>query len=394
MDKYAIPEISDGVFSVGSKDWNWRIFDSLIPLPHGTTYNAYLVKGKDGSALIDTVKPGFEGELAEKLRQVMDPADLDYLVMNHAEPDHAGSVANVMEMNDKVTLVATKKGAKMAEIYFGVPEERIRVVGEGDAIDLGGKTLRFIDAPWLHWPETMFTYLPEGRLLFSCDFFGAHTAFGTYDDQVEDLVSIAQKYYGEIMMPFSKMGKSALQKVENLDLDMIAPSHGPVYRNPERIVEAYRKWTAGQMKEKVLVVYVTMWSSTEKMIGTMVETLLSEGVEVRSFHLPVADIGDVAKELVDSRAIVLGMPTVLGGMHPLAIYWAYLVKALRPPLKYGVVLSSYGWGGGALRQAGEILEPTKIEMVGAMEINGPPSADDHRKIVEIGRELARKVKAG
>ena len=369
------------------------MFDSLIPLPHGTTYNAYLVRGKNKTALIDTVNPGFEGELAEKLGQLIDPADLDYLVMNHAEPDHAGSIPHVMKMNEKVTLVTTKKGAKIAGSYFGVPEERIEIVGEGDTIDLGGKTLRFIEAPWLHWPETMFTYLPENRVLFPCDFFGSHTAFGLYDEEVEDLIPIAQKYYGEIMMPFSKMGKAALEKVGTLELDIIAPSHGPIYKNPERILRAYRKWTAGETEAKVIVVYVSMWNSTEAMINTMVETLLSEGVVVSKFHLPVADIGDIARELVDSRAIVLGMPTVLGGMHPLAIYGAHLVKALRPPLKYGALLSSYGWGAGALKQAGEILGPTKIEVVGAMEINGPPSADDHRKIMEIGTELARKIKA-
>jgi len=392
MISYAVPEISEDVHWVGVKDWNRRMFDALIPLPQGTTYNAYLVRGKDKTALIDTVNPGFEQELAGKVNQVASLADLDYLVMNHAEPDHAGAIPYVMKASKGVRLVTTTKGAKMAQVYYKVPEARITTVQDRDIIDLGGKTLKFIEAPWLHWPETMFTYLVENKVLFSCDFLGSHTASGFYDDEVEELIPFAQRYYGEIMMPFSKMGKRALDKIEDLEIQMIAPSHGPIHRNPERVLEAYRKWTAGKTKEKAIVVYVSMWNSTEAMTKTMVETLLGKGIEVSLHNLVNADLGDIARDLVDSRAIVLGTPTVLGGMHPLAIYAAHLVKALRPPLKYGAVLSSYGWGGGALRQAAEMLGPTKIEVVGALEINGPPSADDFEKIVEIGKQLVDKIK--
>lgn len=392
MPEYNVPQISQDVYWVGVRDWNRRMFDALIPLPQGTTYNAYLVKGSKKTTLIDTVNPGFEQELAGKVNQVADLADVDYLVMNHAEPDHAGAIPYVLNVSKGATLVTTEKGAKMAQAYFGVPEERIRIVADGDTIDLGDKTLKFIEAPWLHWPETMFTYLVESKVLFPCDFLGSHTAAGFYDDEVEELIPFAKRYYGEIMMPFSKMGKKALDKITGLEIEIIAPSHGPIHRNPERILSAYREWTAGETEEKVIVVYVTMWNSTEAMIKTMVETLLGEGIEVALYNLINADLGDIAKDLVDSRAIVLGTPTVLGGMHPQAIYAAHLVKALRPPLKYGVVLSSYGWGGGALRQAGEILGPTKIEVVEALEVHGPPSADDYDRIVEIGKQLANKIR--
>lgn len=392
MPEYNVPQISQDVYWVGVRDWNRRMFDALIPLPQGTTYNAYLVKGSKKTTLIDTVNPGFERELAGKVNQVADLADVDYLVMNHAEPDHAGAIPYVLNVSKGATLVTTEKGAKMAREYYSVPEERIRTVADGDTIELGGKTLKFIEAPWLHWPETMFTYLVEGKVLFPCDFLGSHTAAGFYDDEVEELIPFAKRYYGEIMMPFSKMGKKALDRITGLEIEIIAPSHGPIHRNPERILSAYREWTAGETEEKVIVVYVTMWNSTEAMIKTMVETLLGEGIEVALYNLINADLGDIAKDLVDSRAIVLGTPTVLGGMHPQAIYAAHLVKALRPPLKYGVVLSSYGWGGGALRQAGEILGPTKIEVVEALEVHGPPSADDYDRIVEIGKQLASKIR--
>lgn len=391
MQDYNVPQISQDVHYVGVKDWNRRMFDALIPLPQGTTYNSYLVRGEEKTALIDTVNPGFEHELAAKVNQVSKLADLDYLVMNHAEPDHAGAIPHIMGVGKDARLVTTEKGAKMAEVYFNVPQERITTVQDWDIIDLGGKTLQFIEAPWLHWPETMFTYLVQNKILFPCDFLGSHTASGFYDDEIEELIPFAQRYFGEIMMPFRKMGAKALEKIGGLDIDLIAPSHGPIHRNPDKILGAYHRWTAGETKEKVVVVYVTMWNSTETMIKTMVETLLAEGIEVSLHNLVNGDIGDVARDLVDSRAIVLGAPTVLGGMHPLAIYASHLVRALRPPLKYGVMLSSYGWSGGALKQASEILGPTKIEVIGALEVHGPPSSADHDQIVQIGRRLSTEI---
>lgn len=385
-------KISEGVYWVGARDWNRRMFDALIPLPNGTTYNAYLIIGTEKKVLIDTVNPGFEKELEEKIRQIVDPADIDYVVMNHAEPDHAGSIPHMMSISAKAKLVTTAKGAKMAQTFYKVPEERIRVVHDQETIDLGGKTLQFIEAPMLHWPETMFTYLKENRILFPCDFFGSHVAKGLYDEEIEELLVYAQRYFGEIMMPFRPMAQKGIEKIRNLPIEMIAPSHGPIHRNTERILGAYRRWSNGETRQKAIVVYVSMWNSTEKMIKPIVDTLASEGVEVALHNLLVSDIGDVARDLVDSRAIVLGTPTVLGGAHPLAVYAAYLVKALKPPTKFGVVLSSYGWGGGAIKHIQEVLGPSKLEVVGALEINGPPTEDNIRQIADFGRTLALKIK--
>ncbi len=385
-------EISEGVYWVGIKDWKRRLFDSLIPLPQGTTYNAYLVKGDHKIALIDTVNPGFEGELEKNISGIAKIEELDYVVMNHAEPDHAGAIPYVFKKNKKAILITSKKGLKMASGYYHVPDERVKVVGDKDVLDLGNRRLRFIEAPFLHWPETIFTYLEEGGVLFPCDFFGAHTAFGFYDEDNEELLSSAKRYFGEIMMPFRSMGREALEKIKELEINIIAPSHGPIYRNPAKILEAYKKWTEGETKEKVIVLYVSMWGSTERMVHKLVEELFSGGIEVSLYNLATADIGEIAKDLVDSRALVLGTPSVRGGMHPLAIYGAYLVKILRPPLQYGAILSSYGWGGGAIRQALDILTPTKIELVGKLEINGPPKKEDYKRIKEITRELIRRIK--
>jgi flavorubredoxin len=387
-------KLTEGVYWVGARDWNRRLFDALIPLPVGTTYNSYLIIGEKKKALIDTVNPGFEKELEEKIRKIIDPNDIDYVIMNHAEPDHAGSIPHMMLISPKAKLVTSIRGAKMAQTFYKVPEERIIVVHDQETIDLGGKTLQFIEAPMLHWPETMFTYIKEDKILFPCDFLGAHTAKGLYDDEVEDLLVLAQRYFGEIMMPFRPNAQKGLDKIADLEIKLIAPSHGPIHRNPERILNAYKKWASGETKKKAIIVYVTMWNSTEKMIKPIADTLASEDIEVALHNLAVADIADVAKDLVDSCAIVLGTPTVLAGAHPLAVYATYLVKALRPPLKYGAVLSSYGWGGGAIKHVQEVLGQTKLEIVGALEINGPPTEDNIRQIVELGKSLAGKIKEG
>ncbi|MFA9496627.1 MAG: FprA family A-type flavoprotein [Candidatus Bathyarchaeota archaeon] len=394
MQEYHTPTLSENVYYVGVKDPNKRMFDSLIPLPQGTTYNSYLIKGKNKTALIDTVNPGFEKEHHSRINQIQELETIDYLVMNHAEPDHASAIPYILGKNSKAKLVLTKRGAEAAKIYYKVNEERMHIVSDGDTINLGDKTLRFIEAPMLHWPETMFTYLEEDKILFPCDFFGLHTAYGFYDDQVPELIPFAQRYFGEIMMPYRSMGKRGLDKINHLEIELIAPSHGPIHRNPERILEAYRKWTNGETLQKVLVVYASMWKSTEKMINQLVEVLEEEGVEVAVYDLAYADIGDIARDLVDSRGIVLGTPTVLGRMHPLAVYAAHLVTVLKPPVKYGVVLTSYGWSKGALSHASEMLSPTGLEVVGAIEVNGVPESGDYKAVRDVAKSLAQKVLEG
>ncbi|MEM4701767.1 MAG: FprA family A-type flavoprotein, partial [Candidatus Bathyarchaeia archaeon] len=344
--------------------------------------------------LLDTLKPGFEKDLEDKIRNLTNPEEIDYVVMNHAEPDHAGAIPHIMKISPKAKLIATGRGAKMAQVYYHVPQERIKVVADNEAISVGDKTMRFIEAPMLHWPETMFTYLEEDGILFPCDFFGAHLAGGVYSDEVGDLLVHAQRYWGEIMMPFRAMAQKALDKISSLNIKMIAPSHGPIHRKPELILNAYRRWATGETRPKATIAYVSMWNNTDAMVKQMAETLISEGVELAFHNLTVTDVGDLAKDLVDSRAIVLGAPTVLGGAHPLAVYATYLFKALRPPTKFAVVLSSYGWGGGAIRQIQEILGDFKIEVVGALEVNGPPTDENMKRVAEIGKALAKKIFEG
>jgi flavorubredoxin len=387
-------EMCPNVFWVGVEDWNRRVFDAFIPLPYGTSYNSYLVVGKEKTALIDTVNPGFENVLISKISQILPPEKIDYVIMNHAEPDHAGGIPTIMKSAKNAKLVATKLGVNMAEIYFNVPSERGLAVKEGDTLELGGKTLRFIEAPWLHWPETMFTFDVEDSTLFPCDFFGAHvTSDKLYTDEVGALLPPeAKRYYAEIMMPFAHSAREALNKVKSLNPKIIAPSHGPVYRDPAPIVEAYEKWTAGPLERKVVVIYVSMWGSTQALERTVSETIASEGVEAVPYNLTVADISHILRDLVDASAVVIGTPTVLGGAHPLALYATELVASFGVRGKIAAVFGSFGWGGGAVRRIKARLEQGGFQVVDTLEIRGPPKPEHMEKAVALGKAIAKKVK--
>jgi flavorubredoxin len=388
-------EIAPDVFWVGVKHHNRRLFDALIPLPYGTSYNAYLIVGSKETALIDTVNPGFEKELLEKISERIDPAKIDYVIMNHAEPDHANAAKYVLAVAKNAKLVASAKGKEAAMMYFDIPVERIMVVDESSKIDLGGKTLKFVDAPWLHWPETMFTYLEEDKILFPCDFFGSHLAVGEfYADEYgnENTLDMAKLYFAEIMMPFRRPGQTAVEKVKKLEPKMIAPSHGLIWREPKVILDEYTKWTSEKFQKKVMIAYVSMWGSTEKMVLALRDALVKRGITAEVFDLPNTEIGHIAKELVDTPVVVVGAPTVLGGVHPVAAYATMLVKTLRAPTKYAAVLTSYGWSGGAVKALQGILEGTKIEVLGVVEVKGPPKKTEFDKVVELADKIDEKLK--
>jgi flavorubredoxin len=386
--------IAPNVFWVGVKDYNRRLFDGLIPLPHGTSYNAYLIVGKDKTALIDTVNPGFEKDLVDKIAQHMDPTKIDYVIMNHAEPDHANAAKYMLSIAKNARLVAGAKGKEAAMMYFDIDASRIDVVDENSRIDLGGKTLKFVDAPWLHWPETIFTYLEEDKILFPCDFFGSHLAGGAfYSDEYGDekALDMAKLYFAEIMMPFRKPGQTAIEKVKKLAPKIIAPSHGVIWREPKVILDEYAKWTTEKMEKKVMIAYVSMWGSTEKMVKALNEALVKKGISVNVFDLTNTEVGLIAKELVDTPVVVVGGPTVLGGVHPVAAYATLLVKTLRAPTKYAAVLTSFGWSGGAVKQIQALLEGTKLEVLGVVEVKGPPKQAEFDKVADLASKIEEKL---
>ncbi|KKR20841.1 MAG: Flavodoxin [Parcubacteria group bacterium GW2011_GWE2_39_37] len=386
-------EISASCCLVGVKDPKRRLFDGLIALPEGTSYNSYLVFGNKKLALIDTVNPGFEKKLVRNINAVAKLKNLDYLIMNHAEPDHASAIPYIFLQNGKVKLVTSLMGGEMAKRFYNIPQERIMIVKDQERLDLGGKTLRFIEAPMLHWPETMFTYLEEEKVLFSCDFFGAHMSSAVFDNEAFNLEYHAQRYYGEIMMPFRPMAKRAMEKIADLPIAVIAPSHGPIYKDPPRILEQYKKWVVGETKKKVLLVYLSMWGSSKKMIEAMTKVLTEQKIEFVCYDLTASDIGDIAKDLVDARALVFAAPTVLGELHPVASFAANLVKTLKPPLKHAVFMSSCGWAGGAGKNFKEITAALSLDLVKELEIKGPPTAEDLEAVKSAGLALIGKLSA-
>lgn len=385
-------ELLDDVYYVGVKDYNRRIFDALIPLPHGTSYNSYLIKS-DKYLLIDSVQKGFEQEWIARISSVIKPEEIDYIVMNHAEPDHAGTISYFLGLNSKAKLITSQKGFKMAKRFHGVSSDRILAVKDGEELCLGNKTVKFIEAPMLHWPETIFTYLKEEGALFPCDFFGFHSAKSLDENDYEDLEFQLKRYYGEIMMPFAIMGKRAIDKIKDLEIKLIAPSHGPVYKNVKKVMALYEKWTAGVTTEKVIILYTSMWKDIEYMVDILTERIITQGVKVVRYNIINSDLGDIAADLVDSRALIFGVPTVLNSMHPLGISAAYLAKLLKPPLKFVLLISSYGWVEAALGEMKKIFSDLKAELIGEIAVNGPATKSEIEQLLALCDKLIAKVKS-
>jgi len=382
-------QIRDGVYSVGAVDWDRRLFDSLIPLPDGTSYNAYLVQGSEKTALLDTVDPSKSDVLFANLEGL---PRIDYVVAHHGEQDHSGTLPAVLSRFKEAKLLATTKGKDILIDLLRIPEERIAIVEDGESLSLGDKTLEFIYMPWVHWPETMVSYLREDRILFTCDLFGSHLATSDlYADEAR-VYEPAKRYYAEIMMPFHKAIEKHLERVRAIDAALIAPSHGPIYDRPAFIVDAYSDWVSGAPQNRVVLPYISMHGSTERMVRHLVEALADRGVAVEQFNLAATDIGKLAVALVDAGTIVIGTPTVLGGPHPNVIYAAHLASALRPKLRFASVIGSYGWGGKAVEQLAAIVSHLEMELLEPILCKGLPGEAEFRALDSLADTIARKHK--
>ncbi len=383
-------KIKDGIYWVGAVDWDRRLFDDLIPLPDGTSYNAYLIQGSEKTALIDTVDPTTSHVLLDRLSQ-LNVERIDYVIANHAEQDHSGTLPQVLERYPEAQVVCTPKCKGMLVDLLLAPEDRILAVDDGATLSLGDRTLEFIHAPWVHWPETMLTYLREDKILFPCDFFGSHLA--TTDLYVSDegrVYEAAKRYYAEIMMPFRKIIQKNLEKVQRYDISLIAPSHGPMYDRPEFILEAYRDWVFGDPKNIVVLPYISMHGTTRVMVDYLVDALVGKGVTVQQFNLAVTDIGELAMALVDAATIVIGSPTVLTGAHPNVIYAACLANALRPKTKFVSIIGSYGWGGKMVQQLAGMIPNLKVEILDPVVVKGHPRDEDFAALDKLAATIAEK----
>lgn len=383
-------KIKKNIYWMGSVDWDSRLFDSLIPLPDGTSYNAYLIEGSEKTVLLDTDDPHMAKEFMAQLDSV---AKIDYIVSQHAEQDHSGIIMQVLEKYPEAKLVCTPKAKGMLIDLLQIPEEFFVTVEDGEKLSLGDKTLQFIYTPWVHWPETMVTYLEEDKILFSCDFFGSHIA--TSDLFVTDegrVYEAAKRYFAEIMMPFRKVIAKNLEKLAAYDIEMIAPGHGQIFPRPEFILDAYNDWTLGIPQNTVVLPHVSMHQSTQKMVDHLVSALVARGVRVEPFNLAVTDIGKLAMSLVDAATIVVATPTVLAGPHPYAAYATFLANALRPNANFLSIIGSYGWGGKTVDMLAGMIPNLKVEIIDPVLCKGVPREDTFDALNTMADTIAKKHK--
>ena len=383
-------QIKANVIWVGAIDWDRRLFDALIPLPDGTSYNAYLVRGSQKVALIDTVDPSMTEAFMAYFENI--PV-IDYVIAHHAEQDHSGSIPQVLAKYPDAKVITTPKCRDLLMALLLVLEDRFITVSDGETLSLGDKTLEFIHAPWVHWPETMLTYLREDKILFPCDLFGSHLA--TTDLYVVDdgqIYEAAKRYYAEIMMPFRAIIEKHLEKLSGYKIDVIAPSHGPLHDKPSFILEAYRSWVCGPPKNIVVLPYISMHGSTQRMVEYFVGALIDRGVTVKQFNLAVADIGKLAMALMDAATMVIGAPTVLVGPHPNVAHAAFLANALRPSLQFISIIGSYGWGSKTVEQLSGMIPNLKTEVLTPVISKGYPREEDFKALDSLASTIAKKHK--
>ena len=380
-------EIVKNVFEIGSKHWDREVFDELIPLPDGTSYNAYIVKTGDKVVLIDTVEPEKIEDLFDNLN-FLGIEKIDFIISNHAEQDHSGGIPYILNDYPDVKVITNPRCKNMLIEHLDLEDDIFVTVDDGEQMKIGDKTFEFIYTPWVHWPETMSTYLVEDKILFSCDFFGSHRATSQlFVNDEYKVVEDAKRYYAEIMMPFRTHIKKNINKVEQKEIAYIAPSHGPVYDRPQLIIDAYKEWISPKVENKILIPYVSMHESTAILVDYMVKSFTEHKIQVIPYNLTKTDIGHLSMEMVDAATIIFASPMVLGGAHPLAVYAAYLTNALRPKVRYIGITGSYGWGGKMVDQLKDLLKNLKAEFLEPVLVKGIPKNSDLDKIDEFVNQV-------
>lgn len=381
-------EIKENIYWMGAIDWDRRLFDSLVPLPDGTSYNAYLIQGREKTVLLDSVDPTLSDKLMAQLEEV---PRVDYIVAHHAEQDHSGSIPLVLERFPQAKVLCSARAESMLADLLDIPAEAFVTVADGETLSLGDKTLKFIYTPFVHWPETMVTYLEEDQILFSCDFYGSHIA--TSDLFVVDKGRVheaAKRYFAQIMMPFRIPIQKNIAKLKDYDIKMICPGHGQIYDEPDWIRAAYEEWVSGPPHNLVIIPHVSMHDSTKMMVDHLAAALVANGVRVELYNLPVTDTGKLARALVDAGTVVIGTPTVLGGPHPLAAYAAFLANAIKPKAQFLSIIGSYGWGGRTVDRLAEMIPNLRVEVVDPVLCKGVPAADDYRALDALAQAIAAK----
>ncbi|HJJ95561.1 MAG TPA: FprA family A-type flavoprotein [Methanocorpusculum sp.] len=389
-------EIVDNVFAVGTVNWDLRYFDAIMPTPRGSSYNAYLVRGSEKTAIVDLDEANNEAEFITNLMR-LNQHSLDYIVCLHAEQDHSGLLPLMLEVYPmaKVVTNETCKGLLFEMHNLEGCEERFITVSDGETLSLGDKTLKFHFAPWVHWPDTMFAEVVEDRVLFTSDFLGTHYASETLfqDDDSPDYLEASKRYYSAIMMPFRASVVEYLDLVKKIDPLFIGPSHGPVLRMPAKILDLYADWASDKPKNKVVVAYVSMHGSTKQMVDFLVDDLLQRNIPVNQYNLLNTDSGVLGSAIVDAATIILATPTVLYGPHPVAVNAGYLIRALRPKVKHIGIIGSFGWGSNAVSYLQDMLSPIGAENLDPVYIKGVPDEEAIRNLHVLADTIAERHQA-
>ncbi len=386
--------IRDGIHWVGAVDWNIRNFHGYIT-PHGTTYNSYLVLDEK-VALVDFVKSSFADDQLARIREVIDPAKIDYIVANHAEPDHSGSIRAIIAAAPNAEILATERCVGTLQKYYGA-DLKVTPIDKRPTLKLGKRTLNFIPVPMAHWPDSMVTYIAEEKLLLSNDAFGQHYAStGRFDDEVDQgtLDHESTAYYANILMPLWRSVARALKALEGVQIDMIAPSHGVIWRKgASSIVERYRKWAAGETVPRAVIVYDTMWGSTEALANALVEGIASKGVEARIHRLNASHNSDAVADILDAKAVLVGSPTLNNHLFPTVAGFLAYMRGLRPLNKIGAAFGSYGWAGGAKKAVEAEMQAAGIQILESdLDFSYRPGPEELKKAYDFGAMIGEKIK--
>ncbi|MFQ6107659.1 MAG: FprA family A-type flavoprotein [Thermoplasmata archaeon] len=387
-------EIKPDIYWVGAIDWDIKDFHGYTT-NRGTTYNAYLIVDEK-IVLVDTVKRHLSDEMLARIREIVDPAKIDIIITNHVEMDHSGSLPVMLKIAPNAKVITSVRGEKGLRRHFKKDWD-IQVVESGEELGIGRRTLRFIHIPMLHWPDSMVTYVAEDKLLLPNDAFGQHIATSErFDDEVgwDVLREEAAKYYANIILPYNSQARKALEALSGLEIEMIGPSHGVIWRSfIPRIMEEYRRWSTNTTEDKAVIVFDTMWGSTETIARALEEGLEEAGIHAVKRNLGKSHISEVMTDVLASRLILIGSPTLNNGMLPTVGGFLTYLKGLRPLNRIGFVFGSFGWGGQAVGQIEEAIKPLKWEMpVEAVNINYVPDEEELHRVRQIGRELGKKVK--
>jgi len=390
-------DLAQGISWVGVVDWNIRDFHGYITR-RGSSYNSYLILDKK-IALVDTVKHTFSKEFIKKIKQITDLEKIDYIIINHVEMDHSSSLPIIANLAKNATIITSQRGKEAIIEHYGT-DFGVKTVKTGDELNLGNRTLKFVEAPMLHWPDSMFTYIVEEKILLSNDAFGQHLAsISRFDDQVNEhvLMEEATTYYANILMPFGSLISRKIQEIVKMGVTpkIIAPSHGVIWRtNPSKIIQSYLDWSAGKSEQKAVVVFDTMWGSTDKMARAITEGLASQGVDVKLLKLRAAVKSEVVAEILESKAVVVGSPTLNNQMYPSLSSFLTYITGLKPKGKLWSFFGSYGWSRGAVKSMTEMAKKAGFEIFdSSLEVKFVPDTEDLRKSFEFGKQIAIKIKS-